>query len=434
MCENVENVTACFLREYSMRINIFTTFATAMAEERNIRIEDFDYELPEERIAFFPVAQRDQSQLLVYANGNITDSHFHHLAEFLNEDDMLIFNNSKVIHARLLVHNTTGAAIEIFCLEPLAPTSDPATAFAQTSQVTWKCMVGNAKKWKHPLDIIVPIGDKTVVVTAEKGENVEGTFEVTFRWEDDSVSFAEWLEHYGKIPLPPYIKRTASKEDEQRYQTVYAKHDGSVAAPTAGLHFTPEVFDALHEKGIATEYVTLHVGAGTFKPVSTETIGEHYMHEEKIVITESFIDMLLNSLNRRRIAVGTTVARTIESLYIMGAKLALNRSNPLLVEQWEIYDDAELQTVPVETSLKAIRSYLEQQGTDLLRGATRLIIIPTYKPKIAQGIITNFHQPKSTLLLLISAFVGEKWHDIYRHALDHNYRFLSYGDSNLYLP
>lgn len=405
-----------------------------MTEERNIRIEDYNYDLPEERIAFFPVAQRDQSQLLVYANGNITDSHFHHLADFLNKDDMLIFNNSKVIHARLLVHNATGAAIEIFCLEPLSPTSDPATAFAQTKQVTWKCMVGNAKKWKHPLDITVPIGDKMVVVTAEKGENVEGTFEVSFCWDDETVSFAEWLEHYGKIPLPPYIKRTANADDEKRYQTVYAKHDGSVAAPTAGLHFTPEVFDSLHQKGIATEYITLHVGAGTFKPVSTETIGEHYMHEEKIVITENFVDMLLNSLDRRRIAVGTTVARTIESLFIIGAKLKLGKENPLLVEQWEYYDDADIRTVSVEDSLMAISAYLDSQHTDMLRAATRLIILPTYRPHIAQGIITNFHQPQSTLLLLISAFIGEKWHEIYRHALDHGYRFLSYGDSNLYLP
>lgn len=425
---------AHFIVESGTQINIFSTFAAVMTEERNIRIDDFNYELPEEQIAFFPVGQRDQSKLLVYNKGEITDTHFSHLPEFLNEDDMLIFNNSKVIHARLLVHNTTGAAIEIFCLEPLYPTTDPATAFAQTGKVTWKCMVGNAKKWKRPLAIEVPIGAKEVVITAEKGENREGTFEVTFCWEDETVSFAEWLEHYGKIPLPPYIKRSANAEDEQRYQTVYAKHDGSVAAPTAGLHFTPEVFDALHNKGIDTEYITLHVGAGTFKPVSTETIGEHYMHEEKIVITEEFINKLLDSLSKRRIAVGTTVARTIESLFIIGAKLKLGRPTPLLVEQWEVYDDAALQNVTVEASLTAIRDYLRSQKTDLLRAATRLIIIPTYKPKIAQGIITNFHQPKSTLLLLISAFVGERWHDIYEHALSHQYRFLSYGDSNIYIP
>ena len=412
----------------------FRIFAAIMTDDRNIRIEAYDYELPEERIAFFPAAQRDQSKLLVYKDGTITDSHFSQLAEQLSPNDLLILNDSKVIHARLLVHNTTGAAIEIFCLEPLAPTSDPATAFAQTGTVTWKCMVGNAKRWKHPLYIDVPIGDRQVRVTATRGENMEGaSFEVTFSWDDTSVSFAEWLEHYGKIPLPPYIKRAATDDDETRYQTVYARYDGSVAAPTAGLHFTPAVFESLHQKGIRTEYVTLHVGAGTFKPVSTETIGDHYMHEEKIVITEALINLLLNNMGRRRIAVGTTVARTLESLFIIGAKLKTGRPHPLLVEQWEIYDDPALRAVTLEESLTAIRDYLEQKDTDLLRAATRLIILPTYKPCVVQGIITNFHQPKSTLLLLISAFVGDQWRTIYRHALDNGYRFLSYGDSNLYL-
>lgn len=405
-----------------------------MTDSRDIRIEDFNYELPEERIAFFPAAQRDHSKLLVYRNGTITDSRFDHLPEFIPEESLLVFNNSKVIHARLLVHNATGAAIEIFCLEPLYPTNDPATAFAQTGEVTWKCMVGNAKRWKHPLQITVPMGNKTVTVTATKGDNVESTFEVTFRWDDTRVSFAEWLEHYGKIPLPPYIKRAADENDELRYQTVYAKHDGSVAAPTAGLHFTDNVFESLHRKCIDTDFVTLHVGAGTFKPVTSETIGEHYMHEEKIVITEALIEHLVQYIGKRCIAVGTTVARTLESLFIMGAKLRLNRPDALKVSQWEIYDDAALREVTAAESLQAILEHLRAQQTDLLRGATSLIILPTYQPRMVQGIITNFHQPQSTLLLLISAFVGEQWRDIYRHALQHDYRFLSYGDSNLYLP
>ena len=405
-----------------------------MTDSRDIRIEDFNYELPEERIAFFPAAQRDHSKLLVFRNGSITDSRFDHLPDFIPEESLLVFNNSKVIHARLLVHNATGAAIEIFCLEPLYPTNDPATAFAQTGEVTWKCMVGNAKRWKHPLQITVPMGNKTVTVTATKGDNVESTFEVTFRWDDTGVSFAEWLEHYGKIPLPPYIKRAADENDELRYQTVYAKHDGSVAAPTAGLHFTDSVFEDLHRKGIDTDFVTLHVGAGTFKPVTSETIGEHYMHEEKIVITEALIEHLAQYIGKRCIAVGTTVARTLESLFIMGAKLRLQRLDPLKVSQWEIYDDAELREVSAEESLQAILEHLHAQQTDLLRGATSLIILPTYQPRMVQGIITNFHQPQSTLLLLISAFVGNRWRDIYEHALQHEYRFLSYGDSNLYLP
>lgn len=412
---------------------IFTIFAGVMTEERNININDYDYDLPEERIAFYPVAQRDQSKLLVYKNGQITDSRFDQLAEHLTTDDLLIFNNSKVIHARLLVHNANGTAIEIFCLEPLAPTTDPALAFSQTGNVVWKCMVGNAKRWKQPINIEVPINGKLVIVHAEKGENVEGTFEVSFSWDDAEVSFAEWLEHYGKIPLPPYIKRATEDADETRYQTVYAKHDGSVAAPTAGLHFTPQVFDSLHSKGIQTDFVTLHVGAGTFKPVSSETIGGHFMHEEKIVITEELVCRLLEGTQKRIIAVGTTVARTLESLYIIGAKLKLNMENPLQVEQWEVYDNPALQEVSVQEALLAIRKYMQEQNTDLLRGATRLIILPTYKTKICRGIITNFHQPKSTLLLLISSFLGEHWHEIYRHALTHGYRFLSYGDSNLYL-
>jgi len=405
-----------------------------MTDSRHIRIEDFNYELPEERIAFFPAEQRDHSKLLVYRNGSIIDSRFDHLPDFIPEESLLVFNNSKVIHARLLVHNATGAAIEIFCLEPLYPTNDPATAFAQTGEVTWKCMVGNAKRWKHPLQITVPMGNKTVTVTATKGDNVESTFEVTFRWDDNGVSFAEWLEHYGKIPLPPYIKRAADENDELRYQTVYAKHDGSVAAPTAGLHFTDSVFEDLHRKGIDTDFVTLHVGAGTFKPVTSETIGEHYMHEEKIVITEALIEHLTQYIGKRCIAVGTTVARTLESLFIMGAKLRLQRPDPLKVSQWEIYDDEALRQVTVAESLQAILEHLHAQQTDLLRGATSLIILPTYQPRMVQGIITNFHQPQSTLLLLISAFVGNHWRDIYEHALQHEYRFLSYGDSNLYLP
>jgi S-adenosylmethionine:tRNA ribosyltransferase-isomerase len=271
-------------------------------------------------------------------------------------------------------------------------------------------------------------------VTATKGENVEGTFEVTFEWDDATVSFAEWLEHYGKMPLPPYIKRAATAEDEQRYQTVYARYDGSVAAPTAGLHFTPQVLETLRNKGVDTTYITLHVGAGTFKPVSSDTIGDHYMHEEKIVIPEAVVEKLLATRSKRHIAVGTTVTRTMESLFIIGAKLKLGRPDPLTVSQWEIYDDAALREVSVEDSLRAIRDHMQAQHTDLLRAATSLIILPTFRLRMVQGIVTNFHQPKSTLLLLISAFVGDEWRRIYRHALAHDYRFLSYGDSNLYLP
>ena len=402
---------------------------------KNIRIEDYDYPLPESRIAYYPAEQRDSSKLLIYntKNGEITDSVFHNLPDFLSENHWIVFNNSKVIHARLLVHNATGAAIEIFCLEPLKPTSDPAVAFTLSDSVTWKCMVGNARKWKHPIDIEVPLEERVIHIRAERGEAVEGTFEVTFTWNEAEISFAEWIEAYGKVPLPPYIRRDAEDSDTERYQTVYAKHDGSVAAPTAGLHFTDDLLAKLISKGVETEYVTLHVGAGTFKPVSSETIGGHFMHEEKIVITEDFIRKLLKNRDKQLIAVGTTVTRTLESLFVVGAKLHLGLDNPLLVEQWETYENPAIHEVTLDQSLTAIMNFLEEQDTDMLRAATRLIILPTYTRHIVNGLITNFHQPKSTLLLLISNFLGDDWHRIYRHALDNGYRFLSYGDANLYI-
>lgn len=401
---------------------------------RNIRIEDYDYALPESRIAYYPATERDRSKLLIFnkKEDKITDTVFHQLPDYLSEKQWLVFNNSKVIHARLLVHNATGAAIEIFCLEPLSPSSDPAVAFTLTGSVTWKCMVGNARKWKHPLEIEVPLGERTVRVRAERGEAIEGTFEVTFSWPDSDVSFAEWIEAYGKVPLPPYIHREAEESDTERYQTVYARHDGSVAAPTAGLHFTDDLLRSLNAKGVETEYVTLHVGAGTFKPVSSETIGGHFMHEEKILITEDFIHKMLENSEKQLIAVGTTVTRTLESLFVVGAKLHLGMENPLFVGQWETYDNPKIHEVTVNQSLTAILDYLKQHDTDMLRASTCLIILPTYTRHLVNGLITNFHQPKSTLLLLISNFLGDNWKRIYQHALDHEYRFLSYGDSNLY--
>ena len=418
-----------------LRIRNLCIFAAMTDPNKNIRIEDYDYPLPESRIAMYPVAERDHSKLLIYNKneGKITDAQFHQLPEFLTDNHWLVFNNSKVIHARLLVHNTTGAAIEIFCLEPLAPTSDPAIAFTLSGCVTWKCMVGNARKWKHPLEIEVPINERVIRIRAERGEAVEGTFKVTFHWNENDVSFAEWIEAYGKVPLPPYIHREAEDSDTERYQTVYARHDGSVAAPTAGLHFTDELLHSLNNKGIETEYVTLHVGAGTFKPVSSETIGGHFMHEEKILITEDFIRKLLVNNKKQLIAVGTTVTRTLESLFVVGAKMHLGLNNPLLVEQWETYENPAIHQISVEQSLNAILNYLKTHDTDMLRASTRLIILPTYTRHIVNGLITNFHQPKSTLLLLISNFLGEDWRIVYRHALEHNYRFLSYGDANLYL-
>lgn len=404
-----------------------------MIAQQKIRIEEYNYPLPAEKIAYFPAGSRDQSQLLVHKDGTITDATFKDLAQFLGPNDVLAFNNSRVIHARLLVQNRNGAAIEIFCLEPLAPTREIQEAFVQTCRVSWKCFVGNAKRWKEPIEFTVEVNQKPITITAVKGENSDGAFEVTFLWEDEMVTLAEWIEAYGKIPLPPYIKRAAQTDDEQRYQTIFAQHNGSVAAPTAGLHFTEEVFRSLEEKNIETLWVTLHVGAGTFKPVSTETIGEHIMHKEQIVITRETIEAILNCNNKKIIAVGTTVARTLESLFIIGAKLNLNLPDPFNVQQWEIYENEELQRVDANTSLKAIYNYIVTNNLPFLTASTALMITPGYEHKIARGLITNFHQPQSTLLLLIASYLGEKWKEIYQHALTHNYRFLSYGDSNLYL-
>lgn len=404
-----------------------------MIAQQKIRIEEYNYPLPAEKIAYFPAGSRDQSQLLVHKDGTITDATFKDLAQFLGPNDVLAFNNSRVIHARLLVQNRNGAAIEIFCLEPLAPTREIQEAFVQTCRVSWKCFVGNAKRWKEPIEFMVEVNQKPITITAVKGENSDGAFEVTFLWEDETVTLAEWIEAYGKIPLPPYIKRAAQTDDEQRYQTIFAQHNGSVAAPTAGLHFTQEVFRSLEEKNIETLWVTLHVGAGTFKPVSTETIGEHIMHKEQIVITRETIEAILNCNNKKIIAVGTTVARTLESLFIIGAKLNLNLPDPFNVQQWEIYENEELQKIDANTSLKAIYNYIVTNNLPFLTASTALMITPGYEHKIAKGLITNFHQPQSTLLLLIASYLGEKWKEIYQHALTHNYRFLSYGDSNLYL-
>lgn len=404
-----------------------------MIAQQKIRIEEYNYPLPAEKIAYFPAGSRDQSQLLVHKDGTITDATFKDLAQFLGPNDVLAFNNSRVIHARLLVQNRNGAAIEIFCLEPLAPTREIQEAFVQTCRVSWKCFVGNAKRWKEPIEFTVEVNQKPITITAVKGENSDGAFEVTFLWEDETVTLAEWIEAYGKIPLPPYIKRAAQTDDEQRYQTIFAQHNGSVAAPTAGLHFTEEVFRSLEEKNIETLWVTLHVGAGTFKPVSTETIGEHIMHKEQIVITRETIEAILNCNNKKIIAVGTTVARTLESLFIIGAKLNLNLPDPFNVQQWEIYENEELQRADANTSLKAIYNYIVTNNLPFLTASTALMITPGYEHKVARGLITNFHQPQSTLLLLIASYLGEKWKEIYQHALTHNYRFLSYGDSNLYL-
>jgi S-adenosylmethionine:tRNA ribosyltransferase-isomerase len=395
----------------------------------NISLSDIDYILPIEKIAFFPLEDREQSKLLVYKDDTIIDSYFEYLADFLDDDFVLIFNDSKVIHARLLLQNKNGANIEVFLLEPVYPTRDIASAFSQTGVVAWKCLIGNAKKFRDKIDFFV----NNLVITAEKGDRIGDAFLVTFMWEDETVTFAEWLDAYGKMPLPPYIRRDANAEDEVRYQTIYAQHQGSVAAPTAGLHFSDKVFQSLINKNITFKNITLHVGAGTFKPITAEWVIEHEMHHEQIVISKDTVEFLLKNKHKKTVAVGTTVARSLESIFIMGAKLHLKMEYPTKVEQLEIYEDITLQGVSVTDALVALLNYFEKNNLQEIIAATSLMILPHYQHKIAQGLITNFHQPKSTLLLLVSSYLGEEWKKVYAHALSNNYRFLSYGDSNLYL-
>jgi S-adenosylmethionine:tRNA ribosyltransferase-isomerase len=415
-------------------------------------LSDIDYTLPNEKIAFFPLEDRDHSKLLVYKDKTITDSNFNSLSDFLDENCALVFNDSKVIHARLLLQNQHGANIEVFLLEPVYPTRDIASAFAQTGVVAWKCLVGNAKKFRDAIGFDVELqkaesrkkkeerrkekgesGMQIVRVTAEKGDKVGDAFLVTFMWEDETVTFAEWLEAYGKMPLPPYIKRDANAADELRYQTIYAQHKGSVAAPTAGLHFSENVLKSLKNKNITLKNITLHVGAGTFKPITADSVLAHEMHQEQMVVSRDTVDFLLKNRHKNIVAVGTTVARTLESLFIMGAKLYLNMSQPAKIEQFEVYENLALQAVTVEDALTALKNYFVEHNLHEINAATSLMILPHYRHKIAKGLITNFHQPKSTLLLLISSYLGEAWREVYDHALSHGYRFLSYGDSNLYL-
>ncbi len=399
---------------------------------QSIAIADFDYPLPDDRIAKFPLERRDQSKLLVYRGGNIEESRFDHVPDLLPPDTLLIFNNTKVIHARLFFRKPTGSTIEVFCLEPFQ--MPVALSFEQRGHCTWNCFIGNNKKWKEgSLSRQLDIHGQSVTLTATRRQSVGNAWIVDFDW-DGGLSFAELIDQAGVIPLPPYLHREAVSSDNERYQTVYALHQGSVAAPTAGLHFSPEVFEALRQKGIATDFITLHVGAGTFKPVSTPTIGEHEMHVEKIEISRSNIECILKHLGHTVIPVGTTTVRTIESVYWFGVKLSRNaKLDAMHVMQWDPYELESL-SVSTEHAYQNVLQWMDEQGIDQLEGDTQLMIAPGYRYHVISGLITNFHQPKSTLLLLVSALVGDAWKECFRYALDHQCRFLSYGDSCLFLP
>lgn len=401
-------------------------------EAQNIFIEDYNYELSSERIAEFPLKERDQSWLLVYQKGEITDNYFYNLHQYIPGDSTLILNNTKVIEARILFQKATGGVIEIFCLEPFQKTIDQ--SLASTEKALWQCLIGGASKWKNGqvLKKEIFINDEVVRLYARFIGRQLDSFIIEFAWQTQH-SFAEVLHAAGAIPLPPYIKRNATEEDKERYQTIFSKQEGSVAAPTAALHFTEAVFEKLEEKNIDAAYITLHVGAGTFKPVKTETIAGHEMHKEPFTVSVNVLKKILSS--KRIIAVGTTSLRTIESIYWLGVKLINGLINDeWMLQQWEVYDlEKNYSSVSIKESLKALINWLEENHQTELHCQTSVIIVPGYQFKIPQGLITNFHQPQSTLLLLVSAFIGDDWRKVYQHALNNGYRFLSYGDSSLLL-
>jgi S-adenosylmethionine:tRNA ribosyltransferase-isomerase len=404
-----------------------------MHSPKQLNILDFSYDLPDEKIAKFPLENRDESKLLVYKNATITDSVFKQIDTFLPENSLVVFNNTRVVHARLLFNRLTGAQIEIFCIEPLHHL-DYQQAFISKQGSTWKCMVGNAKKWKEDWlekKVDTPIGE--VILKAEKKGNSGELTVVEFTWNNNDLAFAEVLHYAGILPLPPYLNRKTEAADEERYQTVYAKVAGSVAAPTAGLHFTPAVFDKLKQKQIKVDEVTLHVGAGTFKPVKAEALADHEMHEETLYVELSTLKNIAACLQAQKklVVVGTTSMRTLESLFWHGVKILLNRAgHEVEIKQWDAYE-LELGDITPLKSITAIIEKMEKANEYVLVGSTQIILAPGYQFKLVDALITNFHQPENTLILLIAAFVGKDWRNIYNHALNNNYRFLSYGDSSL---
>lgn len=405
-----------------------------MEETKHIKINDYNYPLPEERIAKFPLPVRDQSKLLVYRKGEISETVFTSLPNYLESGSLMIFNNTKVIQARLHFRKETGALIEIFCLEPIQP-NDYALNFQQTQHAAWLCMIGNLKKWKEgSLQKELTVKGKPLTLTATRGACHGTSHWVDFTWNNDEVTFADILEVFGELPIPPYLNRETQESDKETYQTVYSKIKGSVAAPTAGLHFTQRVLDSLAEKGVDLEEVTLHVGAGTFKPVKSEEIEGHEMHTEYISVNRHTIEKLL-AHQGEAIAVGTTSVRTLESLYYIGTTISQHpdaSQEELHVKQWQPYEtSSSLSTIE---ALQQILNYMERHQLETLHTSTQIIIAPGYEYKIVKKMITNFHQPQSTLLLLVSAFVKGNWKSIYDYALSHDFRFLSYGDSSLLIP
>jgi S-adenosylmethionine:tRNA ribosyltransferase-isomerase len=393
-------------------------------------MENYEYDLPGDRIADHPVGRRDRSRLLVMEGDQPREDVFSNIHRYLPEGSLLVFNDTRVVRARLVFHKSTGARIEIFCLEPILPASEISQAFRVKGPVIWKCMIGNARKWRNgKLGIQLDGPHGTVYLEAERMGHSDGAFLVRFTWEPSSLTFAHVLEAAGKVPLPPYIERDAEEDDAVRYQTIYARNDGSVAAPTAGLHFTDEVLSSLNDKGIGTSRLTLHVSAGTFKPVEHDDIRDHHMHTEQILIPRTLVESLIIS-DRRVIAVGTTSMRTLESLYWYGVLLETDPGAAFHIRQWLPYESKT--GINREKALRNVLEHMEDKGLEQIHGSTGLIIVPSYTFSIVDILITNFHMPRSTLLLLVAAFAGEHWRTAYDYALDKGFRFLSYGDSCLF--
>lgn len=398
-----------------------------MIEAEKILIEAYSYPLPQERIAHFPLPKRDESKLLVYKSGRITEDLFQGIHNHLPAGATLILNNTRVIEARIVFKKPTGGSIEIFCLEPAEKSMEE--ALQSQASCKWKCLVGGASKWKRGQILLneIEIEERHVELKATYLSKNEDSFIIEFTWSPAELYFVQVIHAAGAMPLPPYIKRTANEVDNERYQTIFGKHEGSVAAPTAALHFTKQVFSDLHAKNIYTDFITLNVGAGTFKPVKTPSVADHQMHGEHFSITK---DVLKNILGAELIvAVGTTSLRTIESVHWLGVKLLTGKLSEWILDQWEVYtlNDA----INYKQSINAIVSWMDEHNVNQLNCCTSLLIVPGYRFKVPAGLITNFHQPKSTLLLLIAAFIGEDWRKVYQHALENGYRFLSYGDSSL---
>jgi len=410
-----------------------------MQSPGEIKIKEYNYPLPEERIAKYPLKQRDLSKLLFFKEGDISEKKFKEIPDLMPEGSLLLFNETKVIQARMKFRKESqqtggnqGAKIEIFCLEPVEPENDFQLAFQLSSPVVWKCMIGNAKRWKSgKLKNTFVYKGKEITLEAEIKARLSDAWLVRFGWNLPEIKFHEIIEQNGLTPLPPYLNREAEESDKDRYQTVYANYNGSVAAPTAGLHFTQSIIGQIKQRGIQTAKLTLHVGAGTFKPVSAEKIAEHEMHTEKVVVSMGTLLSIKSNLKKSIIPVGTTSMRTLESLYWMALKLK-NGDSSFSVEQWDPYQLAD-EGFSSSNAIDLLISFLKENNRESLSGETRLMIAPGYKFRFATGLITNFHQPKSTLLLLVSALIGEQWKDAYNFALANDFRFLSYGDSCLFL-